>query len=166
MQSDKISEQQQEIMDLPFQDDKAAAGIEEAEPLENLDKEKLVAIIRQSQVAFSGPIPPPNLLKKYDDALPGAADRILSMAEKEQSHRHLSEDKQVDAASRDSFLGLLFALIVTITVVVLGTSIILVKPSTGTLISGSLLNIFGVATLAQAFLRRDEKKEDKKEKQG
>ena len=33
---------------------------------------------------FSGPVPPPEILAQYDQVLPGAADRILQMAEREQ----------------------------------------------------------------------------------
>ncbi|MFY9178635.1 MAG: DUF2335 domain-containing protein [Venatoribacter sp.] len=31
---------------------------------------------------FSGPVPHPDLLKKYDEALPGLAERLVSLAEK------------------------------------------------------------------------------------
>lgn len=37
---------------------------------------------------YSGPLPPPGDLSKYEEALPGAADRIIKMAETEQSVRH------------------------------------------------------------------------------
>ncbi|MGC6485047.1 MAG: DUF2335 domain-containing protein [Candidatus Puniceispirillales bacterium] len=40
---------------------------------------------------FSGPLPPPQILEQYEECLPGAADRIMSRAEKEQSHRHWRE---------------------------------------------------------------------------
>ena len=40
---------------------------------------------------FQGPIPPPDTLQRYEDLLPGAAARIVSMAEKEQAHRHNCE---------------------------------------------------------------------------
>ena len=33
---------------------------------------------------FSGPIPPPSAMRGYEDVLAGSADRILSMAEREQ----------------------------------------------------------------------------------
>ena len=39
------------------------------------------------QAYFSGPLPPPSMFTKYDQALPGAADRILQMAETEQGIR-------------------------------------------------------------------------------
>ena len=39
------------------------------------------------ETTFSGPLPAPGDFKKYSDVLPNAADRILSMAEKEQEIR-------------------------------------------------------------------------------
>lgn len=38
--------------------------------------------------SFTGPIPPPWTLREYEEILPGSADRILSMAEREASARH------------------------------------------------------------------------------
>lgn len=37
---------------------------------------------------FSGSIPPPTILEQYQKILPTAPERILSMAEKQQNHRH------------------------------------------------------------------------------
>ena len=37
--------------------------------------------------AYSGPLPTPETLAAYGQAIPGAAERILSMAEDEQAHR-------------------------------------------------------------------------------
>jgi uncharacterized membrane protein len=40
---------------------------------------------------FRGPLPPPELLDHYEKILPGGAERIFRMAEKEQDHRHALE---------------------------------------------------------------------------
>lgn len=40
---------------------------------------------------YSGPLPHPQQLKAYDDITPGAADRIIAMAERENAHRHKKE---------------------------------------------------------------------------
>lgn len=40
--------------------------------------------------AFSGPLPPPQVLAQYESILPGSANRILSMAEKQSEHRRSS----------------------------------------------------------------------------
>jgi len=45
----------------------------------------------QQQVAFTqhiGPIPDPDTLGRYNEVNPGFAERIVTMAEKEQLHRH------------------------------------------------------------------------------
>jgi uncharacterized membrane protein len=47
--------------------------------------------------AFQGPIPPPDTLQRYDQIIPGAAERILTMAENETAHRHLQEDQAMQA---------------------------------------------------------------------
>ena len=39
----------------------------------------------QETYHHSGPLPAPEILSKYDEILPGAAQRIISMAEKEQT---------------------------------------------------------------------------------
>ncbi|MCY4260930.1 MAG: DUF2335 domain-containing protein [Rhodobacteraceae bacterium] len=53
-----------------------------------------VAIVAQ-KIAFSGPIPPPSMLKDYDDISPGLADRIVGIAEKEQSIRDKSNSRSL-----------------------------------------------------------------------
>jgi uncharacterized membrane protein len=45
------------------------------------DNERREAILRIAATRFSGPLPPPEALAKYNDILPGAADRIITMAE-------------------------------------------------------------------------------------
>jgi uncharacterized membrane protein len=49
----------------------------------------------------SGPLPPPHLLAGYEEVLPGAAERILKMAELEQRHQ-ADADKAAD--ERDKLL--------------------------------------------------------------
>ncbi len=42
----------------------------------------------RKSASWRSPIPPPHILEQYESILPGAADRILSMAEKAQECRH------------------------------------------------------------------------------
>jgi uncharacterized membrane protein len=37
---------------------------------------------------WSGPLPSPDALEKYEKIIPGSAARLLQLVEKEQSHRH------------------------------------------------------------------------------
>ncbi len=41
----------------------------------------------------SGPIPPPGMMRGYEEVLPGSADRILTMAEFAQRHRARYENR-------------------------------------------------------------------------
>jgi uncharacterized membrane protein len=49
------------------------------------------AVVETSTAIHRGPLPPPDQFKDYEAILPGSADRILKMAEKEQDHRHAWE---------------------------------------------------------------------------
>jgi uncharacterized membrane protein len=51
---------------------------------------------------FSGPLPLPSLLQGYENACPGAADRIIKMAEQEAEHRRNTETYIVNAGAEDS----------------------------------------------------------------
>ncbi|MBF0117028.1 MAG: hypothetical protein HQM04_18540 [Magnetococcales bacterium] len=49
------------------------------------------------QVAsFSGPIPDPNSLKLYGDIDPSIPDRLISLAERQESHRLVIEQRMMD----------------------------------------------------------------------
>jgi uncharacterized membrane protein len=47
-------------------------------------------------VARSGPLPAASELAGYDAVLPGLAERIVAMAEREQQHRHIVDAKSLD----------------------------------------------------------------------
>ena len=49
------------------------------------NKQEVKASITQVQ-QWSGPLPDPNSLARYNEVLPNAAERIMSMAEKEMEH--------------------------------------------------------------------------------
>lgn len=48
-------------------------------------EQKVISVVAQS--VFSGPLPPPEQFKAYQDVLPDAPDRILRLAENEQEIR-------------------------------------------------------------------------------
>jgi uncharacterized membrane protein len=53
-----------------------------------------------------GPLPRPQDLQEYDNVVPGAAERIIRMAEKQSTHRQELERKVVFGDSRRAFCGL------------------------------------------------------------
>ena len=51
------------------------------------------------QVRFQGPLPPPAILEHYDRIVPGAAARILVMAENQSKHRQVLERRVINTGS-------------------------------------------------------------------
>ena len=79
-------------------------------------------VISVEAASWSGPLPLPADFRQYEETLPGAAERILQLAERQQSHRHQIEmaalattDKIVTADSRRSYLGIILAFIIAMT---------------------------------------------------
>lgn len=80
----------------PAQRQQAQAGHQEGQtPLQEGQ-----ATLLQVRTEFSGPLPPPDALEKYERASPGAAERIIAMAETQSSHRHELEKTFVEQASK------------------------------------------------------------------
>ena len=50
--------------------------------------------------SYRGPLPPPAAFQAYETTLPGAADRILGLTEKQQDHRHRVEPQEQDRANQ------------------------------------------------------------------
>jgi uncharacterized membrane protein len=66
---------------------------------------------------FSGPLPPPEELAKYEQILPGSANRIISMAEEQSSHRRDLEKTVIGANVRTQTWGLVSAFIIAMTAI-------------------------------------------------
>ncbi len=115
------------------------------------------AILRQPRIfpatfevtaatAFAGPLPPPDLLAKYERALPGLADHIVGMAEAEGDRRRRLQQRAV----RLSELGLAAAFVIAMTA--LGGGIYLVHEGSSREGMGSIL--LAISSLVLVFLTR------------
>ena len=118
------------------------------------------ASIHSMQVVYSGPIPPASDLEKYEDVLPGAADRILSMAEKQSQHRQKMENTMLEASIEAEKRGQLFGFIIFGITIIAGFLLLLLNKSLEGLISliiavGGILGLF-------IYNRVDTKKELKR----
>ena len=65
--------------------------LSQLEPQTRSRVQRLVVQVAHEVAEFSGPLPPPYYLREYEATAPGAPDRIISMAEQEQQHRHAWE---------------------------------------------------------------------------
>ena len=76
---------------------------------------------------YSGPLPPAEAFEKYEAVCPGAADRIIAMAERQAAHRQEIEKTVVNSGSRNSQMGIISALILAIAVLIGGVVCILMN---------------------------------------
>ncbi len=71
---------------------------------------------RQGLVAhqsYEGPLPPPKFFEQYEQVLPGAAERMMSSAEKQNDHRIRQEDRMIRHACRTETVGQVCAVAVS-----------------------------------------------------
>lgn len=66
--------------------------------------------------SYSGPLPQAEEFRKYEEVCPGAADRIISMAEKQALHRQSIEKSIVKANNKNSFAGIVCATVISLSV--------------------------------------------------
>lgn len=57
--------------------------------------------VRQVTQQYSGPIPPPEILYRFDQIVPGAAERILIMAEEDAKHQREIEKTALTLAAEE-----------------------------------------------------------------
>jgi uncharacterized membrane protein len=95
---------------------------------------------------FTGPLPHPDILRGFESVQPGAAERIIRMAENEAIHRQSLERGGLRAYVNNERLGMFCALIVCIIALVGGFYCILNNhPTAGTILSATPLGVIVVA---------------------
>lgn len=124
------------------------------------EKQKVHAIAHARAVAFSGPLPPPEILDKYNQTLPGAAERIIAMAESQSKHRQQLESDVINSDIRSARLGLHYGLIIGLTTVI--GSVICI--SIGYEIGGTILGGTGLTGLVGVFVYGSTQRRKEREK--
>lgn len=132
----------------------------EVESIENKEVERAVARVIQSE--FSGPIPPPSIIEGYENVLPGAADRLITMAERQSEHRQDMEKIMVTSESRDGLLGILFAFILGIGCIIAAIIIVVRVPQNAGAISGALIGVTGIGSIIATFIKSTRQNTSKK----
>lgn len=108
-----------------------------------------------ASVSFSGPLPPPEILAKYNQVLPGSAERIMAMAEEQQRHREHLEKVVIESNAAVQKLGPILGFIVAMSAVIGGVVVILMGRSAAGLVTilaslGSLVGVFIYGKRSQA----------------
>ena len=103
----------------------------------------------QVKAEFSGPLPPPDALEKYERVSPGAAERIIAMAETQSSHRHELEKSLVDKGYKQTSKGQICAATLGALAIISGT----IAGILGAQWTGSVIGGLVVAGLVYALIR-------------
>lgn len=107
-------------------------------------------ISSQRRISYrSGPLPTPEEMVKYNEAIPDAANRILIMAEKEQSFRHQSENRIIDKVLKSNSRGQILAFIIALLGMGIGAWLIYL----GNTITGSVFSGATLITLVSLFIK-------------
>lgn len=121
---------------------------EELEPvLQDLPEPKRSEIIKaiigisiKRSSLFSGPIPPPEILKGYNEIIRDGAERIFEMAEKQSNHRITLEAEVIKEELRQSSRGQIFGFILGFVGLGLATALAILGHE-------AIAGIFGTTTL-------------------
>ena len=95
-----------------------------------------------------GPLPPPEVLAKYNIAATNGADRIMLMAEKQQEHRFELEKTTINEQLSQSRRGQTFGFLIGLTAIAGSVTCIMF----GHEWSGALLGVGGVTGLVSVFV--------------
>lgn len=100
------------------------------------------------RVEFSGPLPPPAVLEKYNQIIPGAAERILKMAEQQSQHRQALERKVIGHDIINSRLGILCAFVIAVTFIIVSYK----AAMNGHPAYGAIMGTGGITGLVSVFI--------------
>ena len=123
--------------DIPVEIVGDSAAIESAN-----HKEELVSVEYSS--LHIGPLPHPELLGKYESIIPGAADRIIAMAENEMANRHNMNKKQWNIG----LLGVISAFVLGLATISGGVIAICLDHA----VPGSIVSLGGLGTIVSTFI--------------
>ncbi|MDP3779081.1 MAG: DUF2335 domain-containing protein [bacterium] len=97
---------------------------------------------------FAGPLPHPDIMERYEQIVPGSADRIIKKFESQTEHRQKLESRFVLAEMIRSIGGLVGGFIIAMTALVGGIYTVL----KGHTFLGGSLSFAGLALLVGVFL--------------
>lgn len=88
--------------------------------IESGDIKHAVAVAIRTTSLSAGPIPDPEILKGYQEIVPGSAERIMGWAEEESNHRREIERSQSLSYISHRGRGQIMAFIIALTAIVTG----------------------------------------------
>ena len=105
-------------------------------------------VITAHAIQFSGPLPAPGILKGYEEVEKGSANRIITMAEEQMSHRHSIEKSIINTQTRNETLGIVLGFILALILVLIGSFLIYFDKN----IEGFILVLTPIGTIIGLFI--------------
>lgn len=128
--------------------DRAPSAALPPEGLASIPGGLVVAQSRTIATAYAGPIPPPDLLRQYEELDPGRAAKILNVAERQSDHRMDIERKVITSDIRRSWAGLAAAFILSLTTVCIGGYLVYLDHDT----AGATIATAGLGSVVGTFI--------------
>lgn len=110
--------------------------------------QQLFSVEQYTESLHIGPLPAPETLAAYDNILPGAAERVIAMAERQAAHRQMLEKTVVKGGSRRANAGLVLGFLISLAF--LAGSVFLIQA--GHPVPGTALGTVDVVGLATVFV--------------
>lgn len=137
---------------------------EDAEVLEKLideaDPQEKKVIMRKLSITKSGPLPDAEDLEKYEKVLPGSADRIVSMAEKQLNYRielaNKEQEKFYKSENTITIMGVICSMIVSIS----GITAAVFLGMFGQSWASGLIGTLSLGNIVSSMLKATSKKSD------
>ena len=125
----------------------------------NIQKKPESLSITAERHQFSGPLPHPEILRQYDLIVPGFAERILIMAEKESENRHQNETRITKNMVITTYMGITFAFLS----VVIVAGLVYYSLSKGFDATAGYISVGSMAAVAGVFIffKRSQRKTEK-----
>ena len=111
-------------------------------------------LMAQLRAEWSGPLPAPDILIRYNDALPNGAERVVAMAERQSAHRIEMENRHQSGEHLRSILGSTYGLVVALALIVGSVWLI----SLGHELSGTILGTIDIVALVSVFVYGTERR--------
>ncbi|MDN5077627.1 DUF2335 domain-containing protein [Aliarcobacter butzleri] len=120
----------------------------QAEEIIKAEIGRLEQIIIKREESFSGPLPHPEHFKKYNQIVPGSANRLLKMAEDDLAHAHSMQRKQLNIELFAVVAGLIVGATIAL-VALIGSGYLIMQ---GHDIAGAILGGGSLASLVGVFI--------------
>lgn len=118
---------------------------------------RVASVLVERHSFYSGPLPPAGMLEEYNRIIPNGAERIMAMAELQSEHRRLMEKEVISSQNLQSKRGQMFAFIIAILLIGVGTTAILFGHSAvaSTIFGTTVLGLVTVFVLGRKSQQSD-----------